>query len=699
MSITVSELAKQLEIAPEAVALHAMDLDFEIPEDEMISDEIAIEIRKLEVADEIAQVDHELEDQREREIVEEQQKRTVASKKISHKKKKEKKKEEEKEEVLVAEDGSIILPDYISVREFAGKINKPIPIILIKLKQNGVIANLKQEIDYETAAIIAADLEVKVKKEATELSSEDLFRGNLSELIADEEPENLTARPPIVSVMGHVDHGKTSILDYIRKTKVVDGEAGGITQGIGAYQVETNGKKISFLDTPGHEAFTAMRARGARLTDIAILVVSATEGLKPQSIEAIAHAKDAEIPIIVAINKMDLEGANPDLVKGQLAEHGLIPEDWQGNTACVEVSAKTGVGIDKLLETILIVGEIQDIKANPNRRAIGTVVEASMDAKTGISATVLINTGTLKKGDAFTIYDQNGKVRRMLDFNAEEISFAVPSSPVLVSGLSKLPKSGDIIQVMESERMARRKAEEVASILHVDELSRRKKLSLAHLKTKLAEGKMGQLKVIAKAESEGALEAIKSELGKIKKENSFVKVIHSGVGEISESDIMLASSGGTIVVGFSVKISGRIADLAKQEGVKIIQENVIYHLVEKVEVILSDRELAEQTEEIIGELIVKGVFASNKKMAVIGGEVAKGKIRKLSRVRQFRIIKNAQTKIEEEMLLGEAKVDSIQQGVDEKNEMGEGAECGLKISHNELTFEIGDRIEFFIQKK
>ena len=699
MSISVSELAKQLEIAPEAVVLHAMDLDFEIPEDELIPDDISMEIRKLEIGDEIAQVEHELEDQRDREIVEEQQKKTVAQKKVSHRKKKEKKDGDEKEVIAIAEDGSIILPDYISVREFSAKISKPIPIVLIKLKQNGVIANLKQEIDYETAAVVATDLGIKVKKEAAELSGEDLFRGDLSALLADEEPENLITRPPIVSVMGHVDHGKTSVLDYIRKTKVVDGEAGGITQGIGAYQVETKEQLISFLDTPGHEAFTAMRARGARLTDIAVLVVSAVEGLKPQSLEAIAHAKDAEIPIIVAINKMDLDGANPDLVKGQLVEQGLTPEDWQGETSCVEVSAKTGAGIDKLLETILIVAELEALKANPNRRAIGTIVEASMDSKSGISATVLINTGTLKKGDVFTIYDQSGKIRRMLNFNGEAIDAALPSSPVLISGLSEVPKSGDVLQVMENERMARKKAEEVASIVHVDELSKRRKLSLAHLKTKFAEGKLGQLKVIAKADSEGALEAVKSELGKLKNENSFVKIIHAGVGEISESDVMLASSGGALVVGFAVKVSGRIADLAKQEGVKLIQENVIYHLVEKVEEILSNRGLEEQEEEVIGDLMVKGVFASNKKMAVVGGAVTKGKVRKLSRIRQFRMVKNEETKEEEEVLLGEAKVNTVQQGVDEKNEIGEGAECGLKISHNGLCFERGDRIEFFIQKK
>ncbi len=698
MSISVSDLAKQLEIAPEAVVLHAMDLDFEVPEDEMVPDDIAVEIKKLETADEIAQIDHEYEDQMDREIIEEQQKKTVAQKKVVPRKKVVKlQKKEEKEEVKVAEDGSIILPEYISVREFSSRIGKPVPILLIKLKQNGIVANLKQEIDYETAAIIAADLDIKVKKESAELSGEDLFRGDLSELLADEEPENLIPRPPVISVMGHVDHGKTSILDYIRKEKIVEAEAGGITQSIGAYQVETREKKITFLDTPGHEAFTAMRARGARSTDIAVLVVAATEGLKPQSLEAINHAKEAEIPIIVAINKMDLEGANPDLVKGQLAENELTPEDWQGDTPCVEVSAKTGQGIDKLLETILIVAELKELKANPRRRAIGMVVEAEMDLKSGVTATILINTGTLRKGDSITIYDQYGKVRKMLDYKGKEIKSAPPSTPVRISGLDSLPRAGDIFQVMENDKTARRKAEEVASIIHEDELSKRKKLSLAHLKAKLAEGKMRKLKVIVKADSKGALEAITGELEKIKKEDSFVKVIHSGVGEITESDIMLAAAGGAVIVGFGVGMPARVSELAKQEEIKFFLENVIYRLTEKIGETLDNVGIEEVGEEIVGEFRIKAVFASNKKMAVIGGEIFSGKAKKICRIRQFRMKKDDEK--EEEILLGEAKINSLQQGADEKSEVGEGAECGLKIDHGGLKFEVGDRIEFFVQKK
>jgi len=342
MPISVYELAKQLAIAPEAVQLHAMDLDFEIGEDEIIPDEIASEIRHIEQGDEVKQVEHEIEEELEREIIEKQQERTAGNKKSIRKKVKSDEPEEEVIEIITSDDGSIILPEMMTVRQLSAKISKPIPIVLVKLKQNGIIANIAQEIDYETAAIIASELGIKVKKEAIELTGEQLFRADLSDLLKDEDTSELIPRPAIISIMGHVDHGKTSLLDYIRKTKVAEGEAGGITQRIGAYQINVEGEKMTFLDTPGHEAFTVMRARGARATDIAVLVVASNEGLKPQSIEAINHAREAKIPIVVAINKIDMEGANIDQVKGQLAEQGLNPDDWGGDTPCIPVSNWNG---------------------------------------------------------------------------------------------------------------------------------------------------------------------------------------------------------------------------------------------------------------------------------------------------------------------------------------------------------------------
>ncbi len=701
MPIHLLDLAKRLEIAPEAVTLHAMDIDFEIPEDEIIPDEIASEIEKLEIGDDMAQLDHEFEEQMEREIVEKQQAKTAGSIKKIKKKESIVKRDDSIVDVVKDKEGILILPDFLTVRELAIKIGKPIPIVLINLKKNGIVANLQQEIDYETANIVAEELGIKVRKESTELSGEDLFRGNLSELLKDEDPEDLVVRPPVISIMGHVDHGKTSILDYIRKSKVADKEAGGITQSIGAYQVETEQGLITFLDTPGHEAFTTMRARGAQATDIAILVVAATEGLKPQSIEAINHAKEANIPIIVAINKMDLDGANPELAKGGLAEHGLTPEDWGGEVPCIEISAKTGLGIDKLLETIHIVSELQNLKANPNRRALGTVIEATMDKRTGITATILVNTGTLKQGDAFVIYDKHGKIRSMKNYKGESIKEAKPSTPVLISGFKKLPHSGDLLQVMKNEKTARKRAEEVAGIHHEDDLSNRKKFSLASMKAKIAEGKMDKVKLIIKADSKGSLEAVISECEKIRTDESFVTVVHSGVGEISESDIMLAASGEAVLIGFSVATPSRINKIADKEGVEILNFDVIYHLTEKVQEIVEGREDDKITEEIVGDFSVKKIFASNKTMAVLGGEIISGKIRKLCQIRIFRLEESKDPDTEnKEILVGQAKIESVHRGSDEVNELIEkGLECGIKVVHKNIKFEEGDRIELFVPKK
>ncbi len=487
--------------------------------------------------------------------------------------------------------------------------------------------------------------------------------------------------------MGHVDHGKTSILDHIRKANVVDGEAGGITQSIGAYQVENGKQIITFLDTPGHEAFTMMRARGAHATDVAILVVAATESVKPQTIEAINHAHAAGIPIVVAINKMDLPGANPDLVKKSLAEYDIQPDDWGGDVPCVPVSAKTGNGIDKLLDTVLTVAEMQELKANPNRSAICTVIESEMNPKSGMRATILVNTGTLKQGDPFVIHDQHGKIRVMKNFRGEQVKTATPSTPIEITGLSKLPQMGDLLQVMKTDKEARKKAEAVAGIKHEDQLSKRKKASLATLKARIAEGKIQHLKIVVKADSNGTLEAVVEELKKLKTDIAVAKVIHSGVGEISESDIMLASAGEALVVGFNVSTSGRLSKVAEREGVQLFSYDVIYHLTEKIQEILEGRADEENIEKVIGEMVLKGVFATDKKMAVAGGEVTSGQVRgKVS----FRLFRG-----KEEEGLGIGTVTSVQLGQKIVEEVNEGAECGLKLKHSDLEFKVGDRLEFF----
>ncbi|PID70389.1 translation initiation factor IF-2 [bacterium DOLZORAL124_38_8] len=703
MSISINDLAKKLEIAPEAVILHAMDVGFDIPEDDMIPDDVAAEIESIELGDEIRQTEHQIQDQLDREIIESQQKKTAGSKKKSarktaadkEKKEREAQKLQERNEVEVkkSDDGTIILPESMTVRELSIKIGKPIPIVLVKMKQNGIIANLKEDVDFDTASIIASELGIKVRKESAELSGDQLFRGDLKSLLAEEEAEDLVKRPPVVSIMGHVDHGKTSILDYIRKSAVADGEAGGITQRIGAYQVDVKGETVTFLDTPGHEAFTAMRARGARATDIAILVVAGNEGVKPQTIEAINHAKAAEIPIIVAINKMDIAGANPEIVKGGLAENNLTPEDWGGDAPCIPVSAKTGMGIDDLLDMVVTVADLQELKANPNRPAIATVIEANMDSKTGMSATVLVNTGTLKQRDSFVIYDQNGRIRTMKNYQGKLVKVAPPSTPVEITGLDKMPQMGDLLQVMKNDKIARKKAEEVGELLHTDKLSKKKKNSLATLKAKIAEGRMNQLKIVVKADSNGTLEAVKAEVEKIRTEDSFAKIIHAGAGEISESDLMLASAGDAIVVGFNIKSPGRIKKLAEKEGVDMFEYDVIYHLTEKIQDILEGNEEAEETETIIGQFVAKAVFAANKKMAVVGGAVLEGFVKAKTKFRLFRKEKD------EDRLMGTGKVDTVQIGQKEEEQVGAGTDCGMKLSHKDLEFLPGDRLEIFTENK
>ena len=702
MPISVEDLAKKLDIAPEAVTLHAMDLNFEIGEDEMVSDEVAAEIKKIETGDEVSQTEHELEEALEREVIQSQQKKTAGSQKKVQKKQAEKKKaqlqaEQEKEiEVKKTDDGHIILPEEMTVRDLAVKIDKPIPIVLVKLKQNGIVANLKEPIDYETAAILATELGVLVKRESAELSGEDLFRGNLKDLLAGEEKEHLDPRPPVISIMGHVDHGKTTLLDFIRKAKVAESEAGGITQRIGAYQIHYEGEqKMTFLDTPGHEAFTKMRARGAKATDIAILVVAATEGLKPQSIEAIHHAREAEIPIVVAINKTDLPGADPEKVKKELAANEVNPEDWGGDTPCVAVSAKTGAGVEKLLETVHLVAELQELRANGSRTAIATVIESEMTKQSGVSATVLVNTGTLQMGDRFVIYDQWGRIRSMRDFAGKMLKSAPPSMPVQISGLPALPKVGDLLQVVRSEKEARKKAELVAGLSHEDQASRRKKVSLATLKTRIAEGKMDQLKLVVKADLNGVVEAICAELEKCRTEESFAKVVHWGVGEITESDVLLASAGDGVLISFGMAVPARIEKLAKKEGVRLFSFDIIYKMTEKITEMLLGMDGEESGEEIVGRFEIKAQFAANKKMAVLGGEVVSGKVRGKC---HFRLLGNLGEN-EAKEILGTGKVESVQLGQKAENEINEGVECGIKVSHEMLVFEEGQIVELFVPAK
>src|SRR3989344_4411277 len=475
-------------------------------------------------------------------------------------------------------EGLVMLPDQISVKELAEKTGVQVPLLIQTLMKNGVMATITQSIDYDTAAIIATELGIQVQREERAAKAEDLFSRNVKELLKD-EPENLQPRAPIVVVMGHVDHGKTAILDAIRETDVVKHEAGGITQHIGAYQVlhamggSGERKGITFLDTPGHEAFTAMRARGAQVTDIAIIVVSAEEGVKPTTIEAINHAKAGNVPMIIAINKIDRERADPDRVKGEIAAHGLQPEEWGGTTPFVLTSAVTKQGISDLLDHILMMAELNDLRANPNRTAVATVIESHLDPSLGPLATLIVNAGTLEVGNVFICGSLLGKVKTMMDARGLRLEKVLPSGAVRISGFDGVPQVGDIVQVVASEKEARML---VDSILEKE--ADKPKRSFADLVSRLSEGKLTQLKIVLKADAQGALQAIEQALGKIVTPGVAPKIIHAAVGSVSESDVMMAAASDGIVLAFHAPVSNEVLRTAEREGVQVREYGIIYEL-------------------------------------------------------------------------------------------------------------------------
>ena len=476
-------------------------------------------------------------------------------------KKKEKAPGTASQQQIKKKEGVVMLPAAITVKEFAEKTGIQVPLVVQALMKNGVLATINQTIDYDTAAIVAAELSVQVQREQRSATADELLSRNLRELTKD-DPENLSVRAPVVVVMGHVDHGKTAILDAIRETDVVSGEAGGITQHIGAYQViHSSGKEITFLDTPGHEAFTAMRARGAQVGDIAVLVVSAEEGVRPTTIEAIAHAREANVPMIVAINKIDKERADVDRVMGELAGHGLQPEEWGGTVPFVRCSAVTKQGIDDLLEHILLVAELRELKANPNRIAIATVIESHLDPALGSLATVIVNTGTLKIGDPFVCGKSGGKVKAMMDARGKRLEQALPSAAVRIAGLDEPARVGDILQVVSDEREARELAERMR-----DAAESSAKRGFADLVSRLSEGKLRKLKIILKADAQGSLEAIENALSKLSAPGGVVpKVIHAAVGTVTESDVMMASASQGIVLSFHVPVPPEVLRTAERE--------------------------------------------------------------------------------------------------------------------------------------
>ncbi len=589
------------------------------------------------------------------------------------------------QEQIKKKEGVVEIPDAITVKEFAEKTGVQVPEVVSTLMKNGVMASINQNIDFDTAAIVAEEMDIQVKKTQVEVSAEGLLTGNLEELLKEDDKSVLKPRAPIVTIMGHVDHGKTAILDAIRKTDVVSGEAGGITQKIGAYQVENDGKPITFLDTPGHEAFTSMRARGAQITDIVVLVISADEGIKPTTVEAIDHAKDAGVPILVAINKMDRETADPDRVKGELAGHDLQPEEWGGKTPVVLCSAKTGQGIDELLDSILILSEIAELKASPSRPAVATVVESHLDSSLGPVASIVVNAGTLRNGDSIVCGATSGRIKYMADASGESLDEVQPSGTVRISGLSAVPRTGDILQVVQDDQEAKKLLSQIQ-----DARERDRKRGLADLITRLSEGQMTMLKIVLKADSQGEIEAIRGALAKIEKESQGVKVmpkvIHTACGNITESDVMMAAASEGIVLGFNVIVSTHVEEMAQTQGVKVKLYDVIYELIDDVESLLSGLVEPEEEEKVVGHLEVRALFFRKKSDQVIGGMVTDGMFKRVP----FRIMRDGEE-------VGAGRITNVKNGEKDVKESKEGRECGLRIDCS-ADIQEGDVIEGFVRE-
>ena len=599
------------------------------------------------------------------------------SKQPSNKFEKEKKAAPKPKPVVITE---IEVPDAITVGDFAARMGKGVAEVVKKLMMLGIIATVNQAIDYDTAELIASEFGITVKKEIV-LSKEDKL---MMEVDEEDKPEDLVERPPVVVVMGHVDHGKTSLLDAIRDTNVTTTVAGGITQHIGAYSVRLNDRDITFLDTPGHEAFTTMRARGAQVTDVAILVVAADDGIMPQTIEAINHAKAAGVEIIVAINKIDKENADVNRVKQSLMEHELVPEEWGGDTICVEISAKKKINIDGLLEMVLLVADMKELKANPNRYAKGTVIEARVDKGKGPVATVLVQNGTLRQGDVILCGTSVGHVRAMVNDKGRRVKEAGPSVPVEIQGLNEAPSGGDDLIVVKDEKLARDVAEQRRQEIQEDKFNSVVKVSLDNLFSQIDEGNMKELPIIVKADVQGSVEAVRQSLEKLSNDEVRVRVIHGGVGAVNESDVMLANASNAIIVGFNVRPDAGALAMSQQNDVDIRLYRVIYQAIEEIESAMKGMLDPEFKEVVLGYADVRQTFRVPNAGMVAGCYVRQGKI---SRNASVRVVRDG-------IIIHEGKIVSLKRFKDDAKEVTEKFECGIGIENfNDIKEE--DTIECF----
>lgn len=576
----------------------------------------------------------------------------------------------------------VLIPDNIVVSELATRLKVTATEVIKKLMGLGVMATINQEVDFDTAALVAEELGAKVEKEVIVTIEERLIDNS------DDDEDNCEERSPVVVVMGHVDHGKTSLLDRIRNSNVTESEAGGITQHIGAYRVKVNDKEITFLDTPGHEAFTSMRARGASVTDIAILVVAADDGIMPQTVEAINHAKAANVSIIVAINKMDKMGANPDKVKQELTEHGLVIEEWGGDTICVPVSAKTGEGIDDLLENVLLVAEMKELKANPHRLAKGAVIEARLDKGRGPIATILVQNGTLHQGDVIIAGTAVGRIRVMTDDKGKVVKEAGPSVPVEITGLAEVPSAGDTFNAVEDEKLARELVEQRKHEAKQEQFSAYQKITLDNLFSQIAEGEIKELPIIVKADVQGSVEAVKQSLEKLSNEEVRVKVIHGGVGAVSESDVMLANASNAIIVGFNVRPDPVASENAARDGVDIRLYRIIYDAIEEISTAMKGMLAPKFREVQQGRIEVRQVYKISNVGTVAGCYVLDGKVTRTSEIRVVR----------DGIVIAEDKMSSLKRFKDDAKEVVKGFECGITLEHFSDIKE-GDIFEAFMMEE
>ena len=576
----------------------------------------------------------------------------------------------------------IEIPENITVKDLAAEMKKTTADVIKKLLGYGIMATINQEIDYDTAYLVAQEFGITAKKK-TVVTDEDILFDE-----TEDREEDLQPRPPVIVVMGHVDHGKTSLLDAIRKTNVIEGEAGGITQAIGAYQVKINDRLITFLDTPGHEAFTAMRARGAQITDIAILVVAANDGVMPQTVEAINHAKSAGIPIIVAINKIDLPDANPDKVKQELMKYELVPEEWGGDTIFVPISAKTGKNIDQLLEMVLLEADVLELKANPDKQSKGAVIEARLDKSKGAIATVLVQRGTLDVGDTIVVGSSIGRIRAMKDDKGKKVKTAGPSTPVEIMGLTEVPEAGETFYEVKNEKVAKHLIEKRKNQAREKAINQGTKITLDNLFSQMEEGKLKVLNLIVKADVQGSVEAVKQALEKLENEEVRVKVIHAAAGAVNQSDVTLAKVSNAIIIAFNVRPDSTAKEIAEKDEVEIKQYSVIYQAIEDVEAAMKGMLEPKYEEKVIGNVEVRQTFRISNVGTIAGAYVLSGKVERNAGVRVIR----------DNIVIHEGHLSTLKRFKDDVKEVGKGFECGMQIE-NYNDIKEGDMLEVYIMEE